>query len=148
MNIIEITTKHRAEVLEMVQDFYSGEAVDHPVNPVILERTFDDVANPENNTITGYLIMEEGEIAGYCYLTSLYACEVGGICILIEEIHIKAEYRGKGLGRAAMEWVRAQNPEAKRFRLEVTDANRGAVALYQKLGYQFLNYKQMTLDME
>ena len=37
-------------------------------------------------------------------------------------------------------------PDVVRFRLEVTAANEGAAALYKKLGFEYLDYRQMVLD--
>ena len=67
---------------------------------------------------------------------------------MIEEIFLKKEYRGKGYGRAFFEWVFREYPDVKRYRLEVTKANEGAAALYRKVGFQFLDYRQMIKDTE
>lgn len=143
----QIRPEHRQEVLPMVALFYTSDAVDHPVDRSILEQAFTDVAQAENPLVDGYLIQVEGQVAGYLYLTFLYSCEVAGLCVLIEELYIKPEFQGKGLGKQAMTWVKDRYPQAKRFRLEVTDTNKGAKALYQKMGYDYLEYQQMILDI-
>ena len=43
-------------------------------------------------------------------------------------------------------WLERSYPTARRFRLEVTQANRGAARLYRSAGYEFLHYDQMVLD--
>ena len=80
------------------------------------------------------------------YLTQCYSAEVGGRCVFLEEIFLKEEYRRRGLGAQVMAWLEQEYPAARRFRLEVTQANQGAVHLYQKAGYTFLRYEQMVLD--
>ena len=40
----------------------------------------------------------------------------------------------------------AEYPDCGRIRLEVTDANKGAIRLYERLGFRFLQYGQMVLD--
>ena len=45
-----------------------------------------------------------------------------------------------------MAWLEGEYPAARRFRLEVTQANQEAVRLYQRAGYEFLHYDQMVLD--
>ena len=50
------------------------------------------------------------------------------------------------LGHQIMAWIESQYPSARRFRLEVTEVNQRAVALYAKSGYQYLHYDQMVLD--
>lgn len=147
LTLTKIKEIHRDTVLPMVELFYSSDAVDHAVKTEILSQTFTDVADPENSSILGYLLESEGKTVGFFYLTSFYCCEVGGICVMIEEIFIHQEFQGKGFGTIAMEYIKLSNPKAKRFRLEVTESNEGAVALYKKLGYEFLAYGQMILDV-
>lgn len=144
----QITPNDKETVLPLVIAFYQSDAVDHPVPTKTLERTFQAVANPQEPSIQGYLLKENQEIIGFCYLTSFYCCEVGGTCVMIEEIYIKDQFQGKGYGTKTMELIQTLYPKAKRFRLEVTDANKGAIKLYEKQGYSFLSYKQMILDLE
>ena len=80
------------------------------------------------------------------YITQCYSAEVGGRCVFIEEIFLKPEFRGQGLGTEIMAWLEREYPAARRFRLEVTQVNQGAVRLYQRAGYEFLRYDQMVLD--
>ncbi|MCI9155838.1 MAG: GNAT family N-acetyltransferase [Lawsonibacter sp.] len=133
-------------VVPMVLDFYHSDAVDHPVDAAILERSFQAAADPAESLLRGLLIQWNGKPAGYMYITQCYSAEVGGRCVFIEEIFLLPEFRGRGLGIEIMSWLEQEYPAARRFRLEVTQANQGAVRLYQKAGYQFLCYDQMVLD--
>lgn len=133
-------------VVPMVIDFYHSDAVDHPVDTAILEQSFRDAADPAEPLLRGLLIQWDGQSAGYMYLTQCYSAEVGGRCVFIEEIFLKEEFRRRGLGSQIMAWLEREYPTARRLRLEVTQANQGAVRLYQKAGYQFLHYDQMVLD--
>lgn len=142
----DIMPEDRDLVLPMVDDFYHSDAVDHPVDPAILERSFQDAADPNEPLLQGLLIQQDGVPAGYLYITQCYSAEVGGRCVFVEEIYLKPEFRGLGLGGQVMAWLEQSYPTARRFRLEVTQANQGAVRLYQKTGYQFLRYDQMVLD--
>ena len=142
----DLTPEDRDLVVPMVQAFYRSDAVDHPVDAAILERSFQDAASPAEPLLRGLLIQWEGRPAGYMYLTQCYSAEVGGRCVFIEEIYLEPEYRRRGLGAQIMAWLEQEYPAARRFRLEVTQANQGAVHLYQKAGYTFLRYEQMVLD--
>ncbi len=143
----EITPQDRDFVLPMVRDFYRSEAVLHPVDPEILERSFRAAADPGEPLLRGVLILEDNAPAGYLYLTQCYAAEVGGRCVVLEEVYLKPEFRGRGLGTQVMAWLRREYPKARRFRLEVTQENAGAVRLYQKAGYEYLSYDQMVVDL-
>lgn len=66
---------------------------------------------------------------------------------MLEEIHIKKKARGKGYGTAFIKWVIGQHRDVKRVRLEVTADNERAIALYKSLGFQFLDYGQMALEL-
>ncbi len=143
----EITPRDRDLVLPMVLDFYSSEAVLHPVDPEILERAFRAAADPGEPLLRGALILEDGDPAGYLYVTQCYSAEVGGRCVILEEIYLKPEARGRGLGARALAWLRGEYPAARRFRLEVTPGNAGAVRLYERAGYDYLNYDQMVADL-
>ena len=142
----DLTPEDRDLVVPMVQAFYRSDAVDHPVDAAILERSFQDAASPAEPLLRGLLIQWEDKPAGYMYLTQCYSAEVGGRCVFLEEIYLKPEYRRRGLGAQIMAWLEQEYPAARRFRLEVTQANQGAVHLYQKAGYTFLRYDQMVLD--
>ncbi|MGE4276163.1 MAG: N-acetyltransferase family protein [Lawsonibacter sp.] len=144
----DVTPQDRDVVLPMVEAFYQTDAVDHSVETSILERSFLDAADPAEPLLRGILVLDGTEVAGYLYLTQCYAAEVGGRCIFIEEIYLNPPFRGRGLGHAIMAWIETQYPSARRFRLEVTPVNQGAVRLYKKSGYQYLRYHQMVLDKQ
>ena len=141
-----LTPEDHDLVLPMVQDFYLSDAVDHPEDNDILERSFRDAVDPAEPLLRGLLVQWEGQPAGYIYVTQCYAAEVGGRCVFIEEIYLEPEYRRRGLGAQIMAWLEQEYPAARRFRLEVTQANQGAISLYQRAGYTFLRYDQMVLD--
>ncbi len=142
----DITMADHDLILPMVQDFYQGDAVLHPVDPEILERSFRDAADPQEPLLRGLLIEMDGQPAGYLYISQCYSAEVGGRCIFLEEIYLAPAFRGRGLGGEILAWIERQYPTARRFRLEVNDINQNAIRLYQKAGYQYLRYEQMVID--
>ena len=94
---------------------------------------------------------------GYQYYLALEGDAAGGFVgfapryqgrdeVFLSKVYLTPEFRGRGLGAAVMAWLEEDYPAARRFRLEVTQANQGAVRLYQRAGYQFLRYDQMVLD--
>lgn len=145
LTIRDMRAEDKEEVLSMVFHFYKSDAVDHHVDEKILERTFEDAVGDEP-ILRGVVMEDENGVVGYSYLTFSYACETGGRHVMLEEIYMKESSRGKGYGSKFFEWMFREYPEATRFRLEVTDANRGAAALYERLGFKYLHYGQMVLD--
>lgn len=144
-HVEEMCEGMRDEVLPMVWDFYHSDAVCHAVDRSILEQTFADAVSSDP-ILKGYVLMEDETIVGFAYLTLYYACEVGGRCMMFEELYLKEEARGKGYGSHFFEKVMEKHPEVKRFRLEVTRSNEAAVRLYERLGFSFLEYDQMIKD--
>ena len=148
LEIRDMTPMDRGAVMPMVREFYHSSAVEHDVSPEVLERSFRDAADPEEAALRGLLLLDGGEAVGYCYVTGLYSAEVGGKCLMIEEIYFKPQARGKGYGSELFAWLRKEYAGYARFRLEVTAANEDAVRLYQRWGFRFLEYGQMVLDRE
>lgn len=148
LTIRPMASGDRDAVMAMVTDFYHSPAVEHQVDPAILERAFWDAVDPAQPLIEGLLLLEEDAPVGYCYLTWGYASEMGGKVLIFDELYFKDSCRGKGYGSQVFNQVMAAHPECRRFRLEVTGANEGAARLYERLGFRFLQYNQMVLDAE
>ena len=62
-----------------------------------------------------------------------------------EPLILAPECRGKGYGEQVIRWAMEQHPECARYRLEVTGENRAA-RLYERMGFRYLDYKQMVID--
>ena len=144
--IRELRPSDREIFLSMCQEFYTSSAVLHPIPLSYMEETFQQVTSgsPYAN---GYLILNGQEPAGYLLTSTTYSNEVGGLVIWLEELYLNEASRGLGLGGEAMEYVRKNCPEnVKRLRLEVTACNEGAIRLYERKGYEKLDYVQMVMD--
>lgn len=148
LEIRPITSADAAVVLPMAVDFYQGPAVEHDVERAVLERAFQAAADPEEPFLDGFLLLEGGAPAGYCYVTNAYSAEVGGRMALVEELYFRPECRGKGYGSQVFAFVQKHYPKARRIRLEVAAANPDAARLYKRLGFRYLGYDQMVLDRE
>lgn len=144
LTVQAMTRQDHDRVMPMVHDFYQSDAVAHTVEDCIMERTFD-AAVSDNPRLDGFLLYAEGELAGFAYLTYLYAAE-SGECVMIEEVYLRDEYRGKGYGTQFFDWLKQTYPDAARFRLEVTEKNEAAERLYRKIGFVPLEYKQMIWE--
>ena len=149
--------KDKEEVLEMMKVFYASPAVLHKASEEILEKDIDDCIG-KCPFIEGYVFEcnsdnmkrhnEEDKLAGYAMLAKSYSTEYGGMCVWIEDIYIKNEYRGMGIGSKFFEKLQDMyGDDSVRFRLEVEPENERAVAVYEKCGYKKLPYMQMTKEL-
>jgi ribosomal protein S18 acetylase RimI-like enzyme len=80
----------------------------------------------------------EGETpVGYVFLTFGYSFEYHGRDAFIDELYIEPQYRRKGIGRRAMQFVeeRARELGVNAIHLEVDQGNDPAAALYRRAGY-------------
>ena len=146
MKIRDMVTADKENVMEMVQEFYHSDAVDHEVKQEVLEATLN-AAVSEDPVLRGVVLEEDGKIIGYAYLTSYFVTEAGGINLMIEDLFIKKEARGHGYGSQFFKWLFKEYPNVKRYRMEGTEENKGAVSLYKKMGFEFLGYLQMIKDI-
>ena len=141
-----ITPSDRQDYITMCREFYSGDAVLHPVPEEHFQRTFD--ALMENTPFAAaYIIEQDGVTAGYALLAKSFSQEAGGIVIWIEELYIRPEFQGHGLGTAFFRFLEAQNDgTVKRYRLEYEPDNVRGAALYRRLGFTPLGYGQMIKE--
>ncbi len=146
--IRDIQPSDRAYFLESVYMFYHSPAVCHEIPQRNADRTFDLLI--KGTPYASCLIAEDGDgqPCGYCLLALTWSNEAGGLCVWLEEIMVSEVCRGKGIGKALISAAREKYKEAARFRLEVTENNKHAFSLYQKLGFTELPYQQMIMDVD
>ena len=133
-------------VMPMVRTFYQSPAVGQGAGAAVLEGAVREAVEAAEPLLRGLLLLEDGAPVGYAYVTECYSGEVGGRCLFFEEMYFRPECRGKGYGTAVFRYLKEQYPNYPRFRLEVTDVNQNAIRLYEKLGFRFLEYRQMVLE--
>lgn len=139
--IRNITIQDTDSVLEMMRVFYSSPAVFTSGSDEIF---INDIENCINNSdyLEGYIIENSDDIQGYAMIAKSFSTEFGKPCIWIEDIYIKDEYRGAGLGKMFMDFITEKYTDCI-FRLEVEEENERAVKLYEKCGFTFLPYMEM-----
>ncbi len=131
----------RETYLAMAREFYQSDAVLQPVPESFLQAAFQELMRSDEY-MEGYLLCEDGEPVGYAMLCKTFATEPGGSVIWLDELYVRPEHRGKGLGKAFFAYLHKHRPAA-RYRLEVEPDNEGAMRLYRSLGYRELPYLQM-----
>ena len=144
--IRELTKKDRELYLKMAHDFYHSPAVLHPIQDSYMERTFEECTG-ERAYAKGYILEHEGQAAGYALVSKTFSQEAGGYVYWLEELYIREQFRSKGLGSEFFAYVEQnKEPGVTRFRLEVEPDNIRAAALYERMGYKYLGYRQMVKE--
>jgi len=133
--------KDKEQVIEMMRVFYASPAVLSNGSQEIFE---SDVAGciSENPYVEGYIFEDKDTIQGYAMVAKSFSTEFGKPCIWIEDIYIKNEYQGMGIGSLFLKYIEGKYPDAI-LRLEVEAENERAVHVYKKCGFEDLPYMEM-----
>ena len=140
-HIRPMTKNDRVAVFEMMRVFYASPAVLSNGSDEIFTNDIENCING-NPYLDGYVIEDCGEIQGYTMVAKSFSTEFGKPCVWIEDLYIKDEYRGAGLGKALMDFITKTYTDCI-FRLEVEEENERAISLYKKCGFSVLPYMEM-----
>jgi ribosomal protein S18 acetylase RimI-like enzyme len=95
-------------------------------------------------------LLEAGPVAaGYLVLTLGFSMEYGGLDAFVDDLYVRPQHRGKGLGTRVLEEVRAYCAASgvRALHLEVGHENAVAKALYRKAGFEETNRQLLTLRL-
>ena len=136
----------RAYFIRSVNEFYHSPAVCHEIPPRNAERTFELLMHGSPYADCLIAEGEDGTPCAYLLLALTWSNEAGGLCVWMEELMVDEALRGRGIGSKMIAAVHEKYNNAARFRLEVTEENPRAAALYHILGFEDLPYQQMVMD--
>jgi len=139
--IREMLISDKSQVFEMMKVFYASPAVLSNGSVEIFEADINNCVG-ECPYIEGYIFENGNDIQGYAMVAKSYSTEFGKPCIWIEDIYIKEEYRGLGIGGAFLNYIEEKYPNSI-FRLEVEEENERAVNVYRKCGFEVIPYMEM-----
>lgn len=149
MIIKPLTESHVREFAEMVVHFYEEDPGDYPMT---LERALRQAAEmlerPEGGAIP-LLMHVDGALAGYAILVPYYSNEFGGWTVWLDELFIRPESRGRGLGGMFLDQLRAWalDRDMVRIVLEVRPDNEGARRLYGRHGFATSPNTMMAIQL-
>ena len=121
-------------LVEMMRDFNAHEAIAFDEREVrgVLARLFAD-----DSLGLACLILHGGEVAGYVVIAFGFSVEFRGRDAFIDELFVKDEYRGRGLGTAAVAFAEGVCRErgVRALHLEVERKNARAQSVYRRAGF-------------
>ena len=136
-----MTRQDKDSVMEMMRVFYRSPAVLSNGSDEIFARDIEACVG-ENPYLEGYIFEDNGTVQGYGMAAKSFSTEYGRQCIWLEDIYIKSEYRGLGIGSRFIDHMTQKYPDAL-LRLEVEEENERAVQVYRKNGFEFFPYAEM-----
>ena len=101
--------KDKSHVMDMMRAFYNSSAVSTNGSEEIFEADIDSCIG-ECPYIEGYIFENEVDIQGYAMAAKSFSTEFGKPCIWLEDIYIKEECKGMGIGKLFIEYIKDKYP--------------------------------------
>ncbi len=102
----------------------------------VFQNTFREaLENPQ--LIILLLFEEDGEVVGFANLMTIYSVWAHGKALILDDLFIRREHQGKGLGKEFMQYLTgyAKDKGYKRLQFQSEFTNPGALAFYTKIGF-------------
>ncbi len=127
-----------------MEDFYAID--DYQFDTEIAKELFLEFIENENLGKC-WLIYNYIDIVGYAIITYIFSFEYKGKMAFFEELFIHNSFRGKGIGKLAIDFVKneAGKSNLKMLYLEVENHNKIAQKLYKSNGFVIHNRQIMKL---
>ena len=123
-------------LLVMMRDLYAHDGL-APLDEGVARRALLGVIG-DGTLGRVFLILRANEVAGYAVLTFGYSLEFHGRDAFVDEIYLRPEYRGLGIGKRALQFLTevciAEGVNA--LHLEVERENTSAQMVYRKFGFE------------
>ena len=123
------------QLVALMAEFYAES--DYPLPAEAAARTFEHLlADPRLGRV--WLLMADGEPAGYVVLTWGFSMEYGGLRGFVDDLFVRAAHRGRGLAAAALAEVRraAEALGVRALDVEVGPENDAARRVYARAGFE------------
>jgi ribosomal protein S18 acetylase RimI-like enzyme len=91
-----------------------------------------------------FLVADDGKrIGGMAFAAATADAKV----ILLNQLYVHPDCQRRGIGQALLDEVEASFPEAQTLRVEVEEANGGAIAFYRSKGFLFVSSAADSRDI-
>lgn len=134
-------------ITQMMQDFY---AIDnYPIDVELSKKLFQEFISDEKLG-KSWLIYSAEDLVGYVILTYVFSFEYKGRIAFLDELYIKENYRGKGIGKQTIDFIKEQasNQNIKLIYLEVENHNQNAQKLYLANDFEIHHRKLLKFKVE
>ena len=137
---------HLDTIIKMMQSFY---AIDNYFfDGEIAAKLIQEFVNNENLGKC-WVILKDKKTIGYVILTFVFSFEYKGRIAFLDELYIEEEFRGKGIGKTAIQFIQEQANELslKLIYLEIENHNQNAQKLYLSQNFEYHNRKIMKFKV-
>jgi ribosomal protein S18 acetylase RimI-like enzyme len=131
-------------LLELMRAYYAHDGLDFDAETAA--RAVTGMVQVAQGKI--WLILEGDTVMGYAVLIWSYSLEYGGLAAELDELYLKPETRGRGVGKAAMQALLefCREADVVLLRLETEPSNEAARGFYRTLGFEVVKRTFMQLE--
>jgi GNAT superfamily N-acetyltransferase len=132
MPIRPATASDIDEIAALIRELAAYEKLEHEVvlDPAELHRELFG-ADPAASVL---IAEDDGAVAGFALYFRTFSTFLGAPGLWLEDLFVRPQFRGRGLGRALLEEVRRQT--TGRVEWAVLDWNAPSIAFYKRIGAQ------------
>ena len=142
--IRKMQLEDKKEILTMMEEFYSSNAVATNGSNEIFETDFENCIN-DYQYLEGFVFCQKKKILGYAMIAKSFSTEFAKRCIYLEDLFIKKEFRGQGIITEFLRYLENIYVNSI-FKLEVDKCNINAIEVYKKRGFIPLSYIEMKKE--
>ncbi|GAB6101559.1 hypothetical protein JCM16138_07820 [Thermococcus atlanticus] len=143
MQILPLTEEHLNEFITLYIEFFRELRGKQGWSPDEEEEYKREAENYFKRGDMVSLAVEEGRPAGFIRVSSREGC------FWIEELFVRPEFRGQGIGRALVERAEEEVKEHDdALYLYVLPQDKDAVAFWKRLGYNIVNTIELVKDLK
>jgi GNAT superfamily N-acetyltransferase len=151
VKLIKAKKEDSSEILKFVKDLAECEQILHEVTATkedIEDGLFNN-SNQKKTLVEVVFAQIDGQNVGFCLYFYNFPTFIGKPGIFIEDIYIKPEYRGYGIGKKFFSYIvkLAKDSKCERIEWMCLDWNQNAIGFYKSLGAKPLeNWTTFRLD--
>lgn len=119
----------------MIREYYREDHPEQEMRDEQIQRTLDELhQHPEKGAVT--VLLQGSELVGYAILIYFWSNELGGNIVNVDELFVKKDYRGRGIGGDFLRsLIQSRFHDCVGLELCTTHQNERARQLYAQIGF-------------